>query len=159
QLEQAYQTAHRLDADELTAHFAKALVGRPPRPERPDRYPWYAFLTQKALDEGDADAALDYVNEGQRLDCEHNEGRRAHDYALRRGEVHVKRGEADAAQDVFQRLIERAPANLRYRGLAAEAMLTLKQGARALQFAEAGLAAARQSNDRDSEQHLMELAA
>jgi hypothetical protein len=73
--------------------------------------------------------------------------------------VHVKRGEADAAHDVFRRLIERSPANLRYRGSAAEAMLSLKQGARALEFAEAGLAAARKQNDRDSEQYLQELAA
>src|SRR5262249_22493387 len=29
QLEQAYHAAHRLDAEELTAHFAKALVARP----------------------------------------------------------------------------------------------------------------------------------
>jgi hypothetical protein len=157
QLEQAYQTAQKLDASELSAHFARALVARPPQPDRPDRYPLYSYLTQHALQEGKTDAALDYVNEGERVDCEHNEGRRRNDYELRRGQVHVKRGEADQAQDVFQRLIERVPSNLRYRGTAAEAMLSLRQGARALRFAEEGLAAARQQNDRDSEQYLQEL--
>jgi tetratricopeptide (TPR) repeat protein len=159
QLEQAYQAAVKLDAEDLAANFAKSLVGRPPRPEHPDRFPWYVYLTQHALKGGDTGAALDYVNEGEKDDCEHNEGRRRNDYELRRGQVHVKRGEADAAEDVFRRLIDRVPANLRYRGSAAEAMLSLRQGARALRFAEEGLAAARQANDRDSEQYLMELAA
>jgi tetratricopeptide (TPR) repeat protein len=157
QLEQAYQAAQKLDADELSAHFARALVARPPSAERPDRYPWYSYLTQRALKEGNLDEALDHVNEGERVDCEGNEGRRRDDYELRRGQVHVKRGEADAAQDVFQRLIDRVPTNLKYRGSAAEAMLTLKQGARALRFAEEGLERARQQNDRDSEQYLQEL--
>jgi tetratricopeptide (TPR) repeat protein len=159
QLELAYQTALKLDAEELAAHFARQLIGRPPRPEQPDRFPWYSYLSQHALKSGDKDAALDYVNEGEKNDCEHNEGRRRNDYELRRGQVHVKRGEVDAAADVFQRLIERVPNNFRYRGSAAEAMLSLKQGARALRFAEEGVVAARQANDRDSEQYLQELAA
>jgi hypothetical protein len=157
QLEQAYQAAQKLDAEELAAHFARALVARPAHPERPDRFPWYSYLVQRALKEGDKDAALDLVNEGERVDCEQNEGRRRNDYELRRGQVHTRRGEADAAEDVFRRLIERVPTNLRFRGAAAEAMLSLKQGARALRFAEEGLAAARQANDRDSEQYLLEL--
>lgn len=158
QLEQAYQAAQKLNADDLAVRFARALIGRPPQPERPDRYPWYSFLTQKALGAGNTEAALDLVNEGEKADCEQNEGRRRNDYELRRGQVHVKRGEVEAAHDVFQRLIERVPANLKYRGSAAEAMLTLKQGERALRFAEEGVAKARQQNDRDSEQYLLELA-
>jgi hypothetical protein len=132
-------------------------VSRPPTPDRTDRFPFYSYLTQQAVRTGATQEALDLVNEGEKADCEHNEGRRRNDYELRRGQVHVKRGEADAAADVFQRLIDRVPANLKYRGSAAEAMLSLKQGARALRFAEEGLAAARQQNDRDSEQYLMEL--
>ncbi len=159
QLEQAYQAAQKLDAEELAAHFARALVSRPPQPERLDRFPWYSYLTQRALKEGNADAALELVNEGEKADCEHNEGRRRNDYELRRGQVHARRGEVEAAEDVFRRLIERVPSNLRFRGAAAEAMLSLKQGARALRFAEEGLAAARTANDRDSEQYLQELAA
>jgi tetratricopeptide (TPR) repeat protein len=159
QLEQAYQTAQKLDAEELTAHFARALVSRPPAPDRPDRFPFYSYLTQHAVKTGATQEALDLVNEGEKADCEHNEGRRRNDYELRRGQVHVKRGEAEAAADVFQRLIDRAPTNLKYRGSAAEAMLSLKQGARALRFAEEGLVAARQQNDRDSEHYLLELVA
>jgi hypothetical protein len=158
QLEQAFQAAVKLDAGDLAASFARGLTSRPPRPDRPDRYPWYSYLTQHALRSGQPDAALDYVNEGEKADCEQNEGRRRNDYDLRRGQVHVKRGEADAAADVFGRLIERAPDELKYRGSAAEAMLSLRQGARALKFAEDGLAAARQRGDRDTEQYLQELA-
>ena len=159
QLEQAFQAAQKLDAQDLAASFVRGLTARPPQPDRPDRYPWYAFLTQHALKSGQLDAALDHVNEGERVDCEQNEGRRRNDYELRRGQVHVRRGEADAAADVFQRLIDRAPDELKYRGSAAEAMLSLKQPARALKFAEDGLAAARQRGDRDTEQYLQELAA
>ena len=158
QLEQAFQAAQKLDAGDLAASFARGLTGRPSRADRTDKFPWYAYLTQHATKSGQLDAALDAVNEGERVDCEQNEGRRRNDYELRRGQVHVKRGEADAAHDVFQRLIERAPDELKYRGSAAEAMLTLKQGARALKFAEDGLAVARQRNDRDSEGYLQELA-
>ena len=158
QLEQAFQAAQKLDAGDLAATFARGLTARPPRPDHTDKYPWYSFLTQHALKSGNLDAALDAVNEGERADCEQNEGQRRNDYELRRGQVHVKRGEADAAADVFQRLIERAPDELKYRGSAAEAMLSLQPGARALKFAEDGLAAARQRGDRDTEQYLQELA-
>jgi hypothetical protein len=51
------------------------------------------------------------------------------------------------------------PDNLKYRGSAAEAMLSLKQPAKALRFAEEGVEAARKQNDRDSEQYLLELVA
>ncbi len=149
----------KLDAEELAANFARNLIARPMRPEQTDRFPWYSYLTQHALKSDDKDAALDYVNEGEKADCEHNEGRRRNDYELRRGQIHVKRGEAEQAAEVFQRLIERVPNNFRYRGSAAESMLSLRQGARALRFAEEGVAAARQANDRDSEQYLQELAA
>jgi hypothetical protein len=115
-------------------------------------------LTQHALKSGDKDAALDFVNAGEKADCEENEGRRRNDYELRRGQVHVKRGEADAADEVFRRLIERAPDELKYRVSAAEGMLSLKEGERARRFAEEGAEAARKQNNRDAEQHLMELA-
>jgi tetratricopeptide (TPR) repeat protein len=159
QLEQAYQAAVKLDAEELAANFARQLIARPMRPERTDRFPWYSYLAQYALRSGDKDAALDYINEGEKADCEHNEGRRRNDYELRRGQVHTRRGEVEQAAEVFQRLIERVPNNFRYRGSAAESMLSLHQPARALRFAEEGITAARQANDRDSEQYLLELAA
>jgi predicted Zn-dependent protease len=155
----AYQTAQKLDAHDLAGRFVQALIARPPSTERPDRYPWYSYLVQRALTEGRVDDALDAVNEGERADCEANEGKRRNDYELRRGQVHAKRGEVDQAGDVFQRLIERVPTNLRYNGSAAEAMLALKQPAKALRFAEDGLVKARQQNDRDSEGYLMELVA
>jgi hypothetical protein len=157
QLEQAWHAAQNLDAQELAGRFAKALAARPADPERPDRYPVFNYLTQRALQEGDTQGALDWVNEGEKVDCEQNEGRRRNDYELRRGQVHARRGEADAAHDVFQRLIERAPSEMRFRTAAAEAMLSMRQGARAAAFAEAGLEAARKQNDRDSAGHLQEL--
>ena len=102
--------------------------------------------------------ALDHVNEGTRLDCERNEGKRRDDYELWRAQVHTKQGDVEAARDVYQRLIERSPRNFKYRGKAAEAMLALKQPAKALEFAEQGATAAKLAKDRDSEQYLLELA-
>src|SRR5262249_29948440 len=155
----AYQAALKLDARDLAGVFAKALVSRPPNPQRTDRYAWYGHLVQQALAEGNTETALDYLNEGEKADCEQNEGRRRNDYELRRGPIHARRGEADAAQDVFERLIARVPSELRYRGSAAEAMLSARQGPRALTFAEQGLAKAREKNDRDSENYFKELVA
>jgi len=159
QLQQALQTAQRLDAHEIGTQFARALVARPPAEGHPDRYPYYSYLVERALATGNTQEALDTLNEGEKADCEQNEGRRRNDYELRRGKVHARRGEADAAHDVFERLIQRDPSNMSVRAAAAEAMLTLRQGQRALRFAEEGVTQARKQNDRDSEGHLMELAA
>jgi tetratricopeptide (TPR) repeat protein len=159
QLEQAHQAALRLDALELAGKFAKELIARPPDAARPDRAPWYFSLSQRAVTEGHADEALSLISEGERYDREHNEGRRGDEFALRRGQIHVKRGEAQQAQEVFEQMLARDPSNQRARGSAAEGMLSLREGARALRFAEAGLATARQRNDRDSEQYFLELVA
>lgn len=157
QLDQGYQAAQKLGAQDLAGRFAEALVARPPSAAKPDRYVWYNFLVQRALAEGNTDRALQLLEGAEQADREHNAGQRANDYAQRRGQVHVKRGDAAQAEAVFNQLIEQAPTAVRYRGVAAEAMLSLKQPAKALQFAEKGLAEARKQNDRDSEQYLMEL--
>jgi tetratricopeptide (TPR) repeat protein len=157
ELQDAFQAANKLAAHELAGHFARELIGRPPEPQQPDRFAVYSHLIQAALGEGNTEAALKSVDEGERHDREHNEGKRHNDYELRRGQIHVKRKEATQAQEVFQRLIEGAATNLRYRGTAAEAMLALKQPAQALRFAESGLAEARKQNERDSEQYFLEL--
>jgi tetratricopeptide (TPR) repeat protein len=159
QLEQAYQSAKKLDAGELTAKFAVALVARPAQAEKPDRFPFYSFLIQHALSEGAKDKALEFINAGEQSDADQNQGRRSSDYQLRRAQVLAKSGDAEQAGTAFDNLIQREPANLRFRGAAAEAMLSLKQGAKALAFAEQGLAAARQQNNRDEEQHFLELTA
>jgi hypothetical protein len=158
QLEQAQRAAQKLDAHELGAHFAQALVARPVAAER-DRYATFAYLIQRALAAGDFAGALGYVDDGEKSDCEHNEGRHRNDYELRRGQVLAKQGNADAANGVFERLIQRSPDEPRYRGAAAESMLSMKQGALALHFAEEGLRLARAQNNRDSEQYFMELSA
>ncbi|MCS6851452.1 MAG: tetratricopeptide repeat protein [Gemmataceae bacterium] len=159
QLEQAYQAALKLDAGDLAGHFAAALTHRPVRPERPDRYPWYAYLIQQATGEGNLDKALELVDEGMRVDCEHNEGRRRNDYEVRRGQLLAKRGDLAQAREVFDRLIQRVPSELKVYGSAAEALLGARHGAGALVYAEQGLSKARERNDRDSEQYFLELQA
>ncbi len=145
QLQQAVQTAQRLDAHELGTRFARALVARPPAADHPDRYSLFSYLVERALASGNTQEALDTLNEGEKADCEQNEGRRRNDYELRRGKVHTRRGEPDAAHDVFDRLIQRDPSNLTVRAAAAEAMLTLRQASHALRFAEEGVAQALQA--------------
>jgi tetratricopeptide (TPR) repeat protein len=158
QLEQAYQGALKLDAKEVAGRFALALVGRPPRPERPDRFPWYSHLVQVALAEGNSDAALTFLADGEKADAEQNEGRRGNDYALRRAQLLTKKGDTQQGQEAFEQLIARAPTELRFRGSAAEAMLSAKQPERALAFAEAGLSKAKEQNQRDLEGYFGELA-
>lgn len=157
ELEQAYQNAQQKGAIDVARRLVQALVAAPADKARTDRYAWHGFLIQRFLADGDPTGALSQVEEGERFDCEHNEGRRRNDYEMRRGQVLLKANEAEQARDVFQRLIDRAPAELNYRVAAAEAMLSARQGGHALQFAEQGLAQARQRNDRDSEAHFQEL--
>jgi hypothetical protein len=159
ELDQAFQTALKLDARELAGKFAATLVNRPPQLERPDRYAVFNHLVQQALAQADTTAALDYLNAGESYDCSHNEGRRRNDYELRRGQLLARSGDASQAQEVFERLIQRAPTELRFRSSATESMLSARQGSRALRFAQEGLAEALKQNNRDSEQHFRELLA
>lgn len=158
QLEQAWQTAMKLDAGELALHFVRSLVARPQEQSKPDRYPWYNYLVQRAVMDGNLDDALDQVNEGERLDCEINEGLRRNEYELRRGQVHTRRGEGEEASNVFGRLLERSPDNLKFHVQAVEAMLALKKHDVALRFAEKGVEEARKQQNRDAEGELLELA-
>ncbi len=157
ELEQAFQTARKLDAKDLAVSFLKALVNRPPQKDKTDRYSWYNQLIQISLEQNDTDAALEQVDVGEKYDCEHNEGRRRNDYELWRGRIQAKRGEVEPAQDVFERLIARDPAEMKYRSTAAESMLSSKQPQAALRFAEGGLEQARKQQNRDSEGHFLEL--
>jgi tetratricopeptide (TPR) repeat protein len=156
-LEQAYRTALQLDARELAGKFARTLVGRPANPAAPDRWPFYQHLIQEAQSAGDYDAALSYVDEGEKADCEANEGLRRNDYEMRRGRILAKRGSGDEARDVFDRLLARVPDDTKVAGGAAEAMLGAKHPKDALRFAEQGLAQARAQNNRDSEGYFLEL--
>ena len=156
-LEQAFRAALGLDARELASRFAKALVGRPADKSHPDRWPVYQHLIQEAQAAGDHEAALSLVDEGEKADCEGNEGRRRNDYELRRGRLLARSGHGDQAKEVFERLLGRAPENTQVAGAAAEAMMSAKRPKDALAFAEKGLAQARAENNRDSEGYFMEL--
>jgi tetratricopeptide (TPR) repeat protein len=159
ELDLAYQTAAKLDARELAGTFAAQLVERPPYPERPDRFALYQLLINQTMTQGKTDESLDYLNDGERDDCENNEGRRRNEYELRRAQVHAKRGEFEQAQDVYDRLIARVPTELNYRINAAETMLSAREKTRALKFAQDGAAAAVKQNNRDLEGHFKELMA
>src|SRR5690606_350420 len=124
---------------------------------KPDRFPWFNQLIQGAISGKDNDAALEFVDAGEKYDCEHNEGRRRNDFELWRGRVLTRRGEIDPAKDVFDRLIDRVPSDMKFRSTAAESMLSAKQPAIALAYAQSGLEQARKQQDRDSEGHFLEL--
>lgn len=159
ELESAYQTAIKLDAREVAGRFAAILVGKPSYPERPDRLPLFQLLINQSMAAGDLDTALNYLNDGERDDCESNEGKRRNDYELRRAQLHAKRGEFDDAQAVFVRLIARVPTELSLRVTAAETMLSARQKDKAFQFAKDGHTAAIKANNRDLEGHFKELMA
>ncbi len=159
QLERAYRSSLQLDARELAGKFAQSLVGRPADPSRPDLYPYFLHLIQQAQLDAAWDRALGHVEAGQAADAARNEGRRTNEFELWRARILAKKGDADGAAEVFTKLIDRAPDELKIRGTAAEAMLGRGQGKRALAFAEAGLAAARAKNNRDMEAYFTELVA
>ena len=135
------------------------MVARPRRPARPDLYPFFKFLIDQSQAQANWDAAQGYVDEGLKTDAERNGGKRQNDYELRRGQLFAKKGAADQAFAAFEALVARVPAELKYRGSAAESMLTLRQPAKAKQFAEAGLAEAIKQQNRDMEAYFRELVA
>jgi tetratricopeptide (TPR) repeat protein len=157
QLEQAWRAAVKLDANELARQFVKTVVARPSDPTKPDLFAFYKYLIDQAQTEGDWNSALSFTDAGQQADKERNEGKRQHDYELRRGQLYAKQRDADKAEEVFDQLIARLPNELKFRGTAAEAMLGLRKGGKALKFAEAGLVEARKQNNRDMEAYFMEL--
>jgi tetratricopeptide (TPR) repeat protein len=157
ELEQAFRAAIQLDARDLATRFAGTLVSRPNDPSHSDRWSIYQHLIQEAQSAGNFDEALSRLDEGEKADCEANEGRRRNDYELRRGRLLAKAGRGDEAKDVFDRLLGRTPDNTQVAGAAAEAMLGAKRAKDALAFAEQGLSQARAQNNRDSEGYFLEL--
>ncbi|MFL5341489.1 MAG: tetratricopeptide repeat protein [Gemmataceae bacterium] len=159
ELEKAYRAAVGLDAGELAGKFVRTLVSRPADPAKPDLFPFYKFLVDQAQTRADWDSALKLVDEGEKADADRNAGKRRNDYDLRRAQLYAKKGSPDKSREVFEGLVARAPGELKYRGSAAEAMLGQRQAGPAKAFAEAGLAEARQQNNRDMEAYFLELVA
>jgi tetratricopeptide (TPR) repeat protein len=157
QLDQAFRAALRLDSQDLAGAFATTLTNRPANSTMPDRFVYFNHLIEQARQQNDTNAILHYLDLAEKTDQEGNEGKRLNDYTLRRAQTLAKRGEIDKAFETFETLIQRNPNEVKYYGTATESMLGLKQGPRALQFAEQGLAKARSQNNRDSEQYFLEL--
>jgi tetratricopeptide (TPR) repeat protein len=158
ELEDAMRAAIKLDARELAVAFAKAGVAKPAGGAKPDRYPFYATLMTGAQSEGHTADALRYADEGAKYDTEHNAGKRANEYGLRKAALYAKTGNADAAAAEFDAILDRNPDEGNLYVKAAEAMLGAKRGDKAAYFAEKGLAKARANGNRDLEGACRELA-
>jgi tetratricopeptide (TPR) repeat protein len=157
QLEKAFRMAVQLDAPRLARKFIDAILARPADPHRPDLYPFYKYLIDQAQTQADWDKALQIVEEGLKADAERNQGQRRNDYEVRRGQLLAKKGDVAKAAEAFQTLIDRVPNEPKFRGTAAEAMLSLRQGQRALEFAQGGLEVAQKVGNRDLEAYFKEL--
>ncbi|HJZ59362.1 MAG TPA: hypothetical protein VKE74_30740, partial [Gemmataceae bacterium] len=112
-----------------------------------------------AVAEGDPAKAVQLAEQGEKYDAEHNGGNRAVEFGLKKAQLFVKMKDADRAAAAFDALIAGHPDDGRFYTTAAEEMLRLKNGAKALSFAERGLEKARQTNNRDLEGHCRELQA
>lgn len=155
--EEAMKAALKLDARELAVAFAKAGIGKPADAAKPDRYALYLCAIQGAIAEGDSAAALTLAEGGQAYDAEHNGGKRANEFGVRKAQLLAKTGNIDGAAAEFDALIDRNPDEPRFLVTAAEAMLSARQGPKALAFAERGLEKARESGNRDLEGACLEL--
>jgi tetratricopeptide (TPR) repeat protein len=159
ELEQAMRAALKLDARELAVAFAQAGVGKPFDPAKPDRYPLYATAVTGASAAGDLAKAVELAEQGERYDAEHNAGGRAVEFGLKKAQLFVKMKDADRATAAFDAILAAHPDEGRFYTTAAEEMLRLKNGPKALHFAERGLARAKETGNRDLEGHCQELIA
>jgi tetratricopeptide (TPR) repeat protein len=159
ELETAMKAAVKLDARDLAVAFAQAGLLKPFDPAHADRYPLYACLIAGSLSEGDLAKAVQLANDGAWYDGEQNENRRANEYGQRKAQLYAKQKNVDKAVEEFDVLIARNPDEGRYYTTAAEEMLRLKNGGKALYFVEKGLAKAREIGNRDLEGHCLELQA
>jgi hypothetical protein len=116
-------------------------------------------LIRAARDEGKTEEVLRLLTDAEKADEATNAGNRKNDYALARGQALARSGDVAAAYAVFKEIVGRSPKELRFFAPAAEAMLGKREGAKALEFAEAGLKEARAQNNRDAEQQFLELQA
>lgn len=157
ELEQAMRAALKIDARELAVAFAQAGVLKPHDPSRPDRYPLYAAAITGASAAGDFPKALELAEQGEKYDAEHNSGNRAVEFGLKKAQLLVKMKDADRAVAAFDCLISKHPDEGKFYTTAAEEMLRLKNGAKAVYFAERGLAKAKETGNRDLEGHCREL--
>jgi tetratricopeptide (TPR) repeat protein len=157
ELEQAMVAAVKLDARELAVAFAQAGLLKPFDPATPDRYRLYATAITGAAAGGDTARAAELIDQGVKYDGDHNGGQRATEYRLRKAQLYVKAKDAERAAAEFEALVALHPDEGKFYTTAAEEMLRLRAGPRALQFAEAGLETARRTNNRDLEGHCEEL--
>jgi tetratricopeptide (TPR) repeat protein len=159
ELERAMLAAVRLDARDLAVAFAQAGLLKPFDPATPDRYRLYATAVTGAAASGDTGRAAELIDEGAKYDGEHNGGQRATEYKLRKAQLYVKAKDAVKAAVEFDGLVAMHPDEGKFYTTAAEEMLRLKAGDRALHFAEGGLDTARRTGNRDLEGHCEELVA
>jgi tetratricopeptide (TPR) repeat protein len=159
ELEQAMRAALKLDARELAVAFARAGLGKPFDPAKPDRYPLYATAITGSVAEGEPAKAVELAEQGEKYDAEHNAGNRAVEFALKKAQLFVKMKDADRAAAAFDGLIATHPDEGKFYTTAAEEMLRMKKPAKALAFAERGVETARRTNNRDLEGHSQELVA
>ena len=156
--EQAMLAAVKLGARDLAVAFAQAGLLKPFDAATPDRYRLYATAITGAAAGGDTTRAAELIDEGAKYDAQHNGGQRETEYKLRKAQLYVKSKDAEKAAAEFESLVAMHPDEGKFYTTAAEEMLRLKDGARALHFAEGGLEAARRTSNRDLEGHCQELA-
>ncbi len=128
QLENAHQAALTLDAGELANKFIRTIIERPVDGGRADLFPFFKQLIDQGQSRADWEAALRLADEGLKADAQRNGGMRQGDYEIRRAQLLAKKGDAEKSAEAFEAIIARVPGELKYRGTAAEAMLSLRQG-------------------------------
>jgi len=153
------RAALKIDARELAVAFAEAGVRKPHDAGSTDRYPLYAAAITGASASGDLNKAVELAERGEQYDIEHNAAGRAVEFGLKKAQLFVKMKDADRAVAAFDSLIEKHPDEGKFYTTAAEEMLRLKNGPKAVYFAEKGLSKAKETRNGDLEGHCQELLA
>jgi tetratricopeptide (TPR) repeat protein len=149
ELEEGMRASLKLDAKEIAVKYARAGVAKPFDNAKPDRYPLYAVAITGAIAEGNLDLAIKTVSDGMTDDGYHNQGKRMGEYAVQKARLLARSGKLDLAATEFENLLAKHPDEPKFYITAIETMLSAKQPAQALKFAERGLEKAKTLNNRD----------
>lgn len=154
ELVMAFAAAQRIGDDNLVIRWAQAIAARPDAPRHAAAH---LHLARHQAVKGEHGAALETLEKGHKHEVG-VEDSRSGEFLARMAQSLLKLGRAEEAVAKVEALAALSPPDLKSLASGVEALLGAKQAQAAKTMAEKGLAAAKQSQNRDAEGHFEELA-